>query len=207
MRCRTANLQEEIVSLHNQMFALSYDKAKKLVDNYFISRKDFWIDHLKKNNEEFIEKNADFFPYYFAMIAFKRASEQNYINIFDVDCSFNLFIQGEWTYIIPYGSYSIIENIQESDTLVHYPYFNNTDEPEEVSQENWDKRKEEWDCATNLEKFYKNRIYHDVINLKERIGFYKLLDSLYGENSSIIMDKKENNEAMKELGLEHFKGH
>lgn len=210
MRCKTENLQEEIQSLHKQMFDLAVKKSKALVDNYFIPKKDEWIEYLKKQdnpNIEFIEKNADWHPVYFCLIAHKRASHQTYRDIFDVDCSFNLFIQGEWTYINPFGPFPIIENIQESGTLVKYPYWNNTDEPEGVSREDWEKRDDEWQCTVDSEKFWKNRITHIVIGLKERVGDTELATALYGPNPFLLMDSKRNNEAMEPFGLQEFKGY
>jgi len=210
MRCKTENLQEEIESLHKQMFDLAVKKSKALVDNYFMPKKDEWVELLKKRenpNLEFIENNKDWHPVYFCMIAHKRASYQTYRDIFDVDCSFNFFIQGEWTYINPFGPMQIIENLKESGTLVHYPYWNNTDEPEGVSREDWDRRGDEWECTCDLEKFWKTRNTHIVIELKNRIGDTELAEALYGPNPFFLIDREDNNEAMERFGLEEFKGY
>lgn len=65
---------------------------------------------------------------------------------FYVELTLSLFPDpdGEYTYVIPFGSQDLIEAFLKLDGVEDFSYWNNSDEPENISPEEWERRGEVW---------------------------------------------------------------
>jgi hypothetical protein len=94
------------------------------------------------------------------MIASKRL-ESDY---FDLDCSCNLWVDGEWCYMIPYVS-RLKLNERKPLWWENYAYWNNADLPRGMSDEAWKKRGATWNRIA-LGDWDKTRLSYIALELK-----------------------------------------
>lgn len=84
---------------------------------------------------------------------------------FDIDLSLNIWLYDGDAYIIPVGEYhfwTVPEGTQE------FRYWNNTDRPEELSEEQWNYRSETWEninCGQGIADHNSRRLNHAIIDM------------------------------------------
>lgn len=95
-----------------------------------------------------------------------------------VSCGFNLWFRMGHVYAMPIGgnwALATFDRERFPDWIEDYSYWNNTDEPEHVTQEEWEERKKTWDhiCTGNGKASHNaRRLYHDVIDAKSGMGMF-----------------------------------
>lgn len=81
-------------------------------------------------------------------------------DLFDLTASFNFWIRGEYVYTIPYFE-SWLGEIDYPDWVEDYAYWNNSDRPEYISNEEWNKRRELWEEINS--NWDKGRLVHLIM--------------------------------------------
>lgn len=67
------------------------------------------------------------------------------------DCHIELYLalfpdpEGKWTYLIPYGASDLIDSFLRLEGVENFSYWNNTEGPEEIPEEEWEQRGEMWE--------------------------------------------------------------
>lgn len=87
-------------------------------------------------------------------------------------------------YCIPFGHLSnIFHKMKLPDWVKEYSYWNNVDQPDNISDKAWRKRGEVWDevCLKNVEDWDKRRLSHEIFSWKNFMTFFH-----YG----LIIEKK-----------------
>lgn len=90
---------------------------------------------------------------------------------FSFDVSYNCWVNQTHAYLILYSDNndSICKALKVPEGAIYYGYWNNTDQPDDVSDEQWEQRGKEWD------KFIDNhnlgRMCCEVINLDGKGGY------------------------------------
>jgi hypothetical protein len=82
----------------------------------------------------------------------KEAAEKPYRSVIDAECGLHFHILGKYAYLRPYSS-EWESGIEVPDWVDDYSYWNNTDQPENVSDDEWDERRETW-SKTDKEPCY-----------------------------------------------------
>lgn len=110
------------------------------------------------------------------------ASKSPYKEVFDLDCSFNLWMHKGYCYVIPYVPNTFRINWKRLPKWCKfYGYWDNTDEEEGVSIKEWKQRGKMWEEIA-LNDWDKTRLTHIVLDLKMPTlnGFQSLLKFLGG---------------------------
>ena len=110
-------------------------------------------------------------------LCYKASKGKERDPFFDLDCSLNVWLNGRKAYIIPYGEGSKYAGFQIPDFAEDYEYWDNSDRPDEVSQRQWRSRADKWENVCFVD-WNKNRLLHEVVNVKEDMGLYPLADGL-----------------------------
>lgn len=104
----------------------------------------------------------------------KRPYERS---IFDPVCGLNIWILDQNAYIIPVFTSlrGLSDKIDYPDFAFDYSYWNNTDQPENVTDEDWEKRRDTWEelCLGDTlsgSGHNSRRLYHDVISVEANGG-------------------------------------
>ncbi len=94
--------------------------------------------------------------------------------------------------------YKIISKMPE---IKYYPYWDNTDRPENVSEEDWDKRSDEWDSVLSAGKI--GSINFEIKNIDIYLPnfYHKMFDAII-ENQPSLEDRLRN--VAKDSSLEEY---
>ena len=88
----------------------------------------------------------------------------------DIDFALNIWILRKYAYIIPVGE--VRRNILLIPMYAKdYSYWNNTDEPEGISNRKWNKRRKIWDrinCGEGVHSHNARRLCHSIISMSQR---------------------------------------
>lgn len=223
LKCKTSDMQKAIDFLHEQMYSNAIARAKN-IKSIFEKEPERWYkryvetryagrEEAKEDFKLFSEECPEWIPTYYAMCLTTRSSQTRSISPFDIDCSFNMFIVGKKCLIIPYGPEKISFAKLPNDGLIEeYGYWNNTDEPEDVTMRQWKQRKKDWEVACEIDSFWKKRISHTVIELKSSIGQYEVSQSLLKWSDEkkrkymgLFSDDEKNDSVMEEFGVTKYK--
>ena len=106
-------------------------------------------DYVAEKFQEAKEQNSylepeDNFRYRFFLCVepmLENSSKSPYRSYFNIDSSFNIWINGRYAYIIPYTSFKF----DTPDYLEDYSYWNNVDMPEGISSRQWATRGKKWE--------------------------------------------------------------
>ena len=94
--------------------------------------------------------------------------------VFDIECGFNIWIHDGCAYLIPFGEAWILSPIQEPpDWVEEYHYQNSADPPEDVTPEDWARRRENWDEVC-LKDHNRRRMSHEVVAAKTSTDTFDL---------------------------------
>jgi len=104
----------------------------------------------------------------------KEASKRVEKDYYDIDCGLNIWLHGNYAYAIPIGPNWVLDNIKFPKWVEDYSYWNNTDQPDNVTDRQWNSRRDTWDkicCGHGKSDHNSRRLYHSVVDL-ERRGSY-----------------------------------
>ncbi len=90
--------------------------------------------------------------------------------MFDVDFVFNVWLNGDYAYLIPIGEH---RDLKMPEWAEDYSYWNDVDQPEDVSEEDWKAREAKWDeinCGEGVHSQNARRLCHSVIDLSMPLG-------------------------------------
>lgn len=87
-----------------------------------------------------------------------------------LDCGVNIWIYKNHAYSIPNGEQFLWKGIKYPPWVEDYAYWNNTDQPEGITQKQWDARGKVWDKVC-LDKWNDHRLWHDVISFKDPMDY------------------------------------
>lgn len=109
----------------------------------------------------------------------KEEVKSPYKSVLNINCGMNLWFYAGKVYMIPIGERFIVEELDKSlpEWLEDYSYWNNTDPPEEITDEQWRERGETWDqICTGKGRAQHNarRLYHEVIDAGTSMGSFDL---------------------------------
>lgn len=133
------------------------------------------LDLMPKVSIEGIEKQREEHPYYHkedelrlecVLDSCRYVSNQTTRFLaFDIDLILNIWLYKGDAYIIPVGEYryfNVPENTEE------FRYWNNTDKPEELSDKEWDHRREIWsniNLGQGVTSHNSRRLQHTIIDM------------------------------------------
>lgn len=106
--------------------------------------------------------------------------------LFNIDCSFNTWLYNNKAYVIPYGESWITKDFNVPEKVEDYCYWNNTDEPENVTRKQWVARGDMWEKIC-LNDWNKRRMLHEIVNIKENIGNVEIWRKMFGKDDDIGM--------------------
>lgn len=90
--------------------------------------------------------------------AYKKGSASSQRSLFAVDSGLNIWLNGEYAYIIP-----VETSLPECDWSEDYHYQDQTDRPEDISEEEWESRSKKWDEVC-LNDWNSTRLYHEIVS-------------------------------------------
>jgi hypothetical protein len=161
----------------------------RLLKKYRISDKE-----IKDTREQIFGKNIegskrfsnDDICLVWQLVQWMRASKAGMNDPLNMDCSFNLWFDNKWAYMIPYVANGMNMEKLMPKWCEFYGYWDNTDPQEGVSDKEWQKRKTVWD--ENVTDWDKTRLSHIVFEMK-----MPYLNGLRGLLRSIKRDKDWGN--------------
>jgi len=106
---------------------------------------------------------------------------------FDVDFSLNIWLRNNYAYVIPIGYYHWFD---VPPNTKDFKYFNNTDRPEGLSEEEWDFRREAWDninCGQGVSAHNSRRLQHTIIDMSGigDIDFELMMHEAIKDNNNV----------------------
>jgi hypothetical protein len=113
-------------------------------------------------------------------LAFHVSQEQKNSMVktpYDIACGITGWIKDEYAYMMFYGVH-YLDKMELPDYAKEYGYWNNTDQPDEVTDEEWDERHDTWYYF--LDNYDRYRIYHQFIdysNLNLDTELYNCINS------------------------------
>lgn len=110
------------------------------------------------------------------------ASKKGYNDIYHMDCSFNMWMDGEWAYVIPYVANGINMRKLLPKWCEYYGYWNNSDPEEGISEEEWEERGAIW-AKVATDDWNSTRFTHTTFEMKLPYmnGVANLLNALKGD--------------------------
>lgn len=91
--------------------------------------------------------------------AYTKASLNMERDFFCVDSGLNIWLNGYYAYIIPFGGAKLVQCDFEQD----YHYQNQTDKPDDIPDEEWDARERKWEEVC-LNDWNATRLYHAIVS-------------------------------------------
>lgn len=89
-----------------------------------------------------------------------------------IDCSMNVWLHKGWMYCILYGEPFLWDKFTLPAGVEDYCYWNNTDEPDNVSRRQWKAREKTWDAICLDGDWNSTRMVHEVIHASQEIGLH-----------------------------------
>jgi hypothetical protein len=109
--------------------------------------------------------------------------------LINLDCWFNLWLDGRFAYVIPCYPQCRAEKIRPPKWCEDFCYFDNVDMPKGVSQREWQKRKTKWEQLC-LEDHNRSRLSHiviEAINCGLGVGFSELEKRLFADGQVLVL--------------------
>lgn len=142
--CRSESMGRVVTKAYELLKKLDWDKfAPEVVVETEKKIKDWGITNLERQrmfrNSQMIE--------HLGRGAFRDATNKLERSLFDMESSFNIWIDETYAYLIPYGLAELPVTSYSED----FHYQNSTDKPEHISQSEWDARHDKWEqlCLNN----------------------------------------------------------
>jgi len=136
-------LRPKIEKLADEEFrAYFVRESVRRMDSYRVKKK------LKLLKED--EKPFDSFQFYMeCQDEWRKIDRESIRSTLDWSCEISLFPLAARDFLCCYFTErdSIIELIQAQPWFTEYAYYNNTDQPDDISDEEWEQRKRDWDIV------------------------------------------------------------
>jgi hypothetical protein len=87
-----------------------------------------------------------------------------------IDCGFNVWLDGETVYLIPWGPPDFYSELKLPEWAEDYSYWNNTDRPDDIPEEAWSERGNNWDRVAGYSTWDDHRMNYQVVNLDRISG-------------------------------------
>lgn len=107
----------------------------------------------------------------------QRASELKTVDPCDIDSKLNVWFHKSYAYAIPVGGQRN-DDFKTPRGVEEYPYWNNTDRPDDVSAQAWRARERTWDAVClggNQGDWNDTRLVHTVVDAKTDEGLAELV--------------------------------
>jgi hypothetical protein len=161
---RTATMEKFYGQLDDWMWCASKEEAKK--------RREAAAEKVKAKNDGVLpswwyDDDETYLRERWRMVQerIKEASVSPKRMFHDADASLNIWIDGRYAYVIPYGEVAL--HSPWPDWLEDYHYQNQTDRPEEITARQWTARKRAWDRIA-LDDWNATRLEHSLISFSKR---------------------------------------
>ncbi len=95
---------------------------------------------------------------------YRYTSNQNKTGL-NIDFSLNIWLYENHAYIIPVGDYFWFDVPKDTE---EFRYWNNTDRPEELSEDEWNYRRSMWkkiNCGEGIANHNSRRLNHSIIDM------------------------------------------
>jgi hypothetical protein len=178
------------------------DEAKKAIEQVF-------IDGFSYEKMEQAESSFNYFSNLIHEVTqqYKQVSIQWERNPFNFTVEIAIYLHDGEYYVIPYGDMyvrDVLNFLKEDENLTDFAYWNNTDKPDDKSQQEWDARGEIWhdifgwnDERIKTPPLILNIVipdnFHEIYSI---VDINELIDALKGkklldENFDIYEDDEE----------------
>lgn len=171
-------LNKVALRLEELIGAVEEKVMKDVYDKHDWSKRLSWEDYVKQRGKQVKARHVLKYSY-LASDSYERSL------LFDMDCSFNAWIHNNKVYVIPYGESWILNGFDVPEKVEDYCYYNNADQPENLTRRQWDARAKTWDkiCLDN-HGWNRSRLLHEIVNIKEGMGNVEIWRKKYGESYS-----------------------
>jgi len=91
---------------------------------------------------------------------------------FNLDCGFNLWIDGRYIYLVPIMEDWMQRGLRFPEWATDYSYWNNSDQPSNVSGKEWKARAETWDRICTGEgpsSHNARRLWFEIVDMKSPV--------------------------------------
>jgi|GEM_PF-3916480 len=132
------------------------EKAKLFLKN---------TDNWGKTTKKFLEKFEREFRTALTFEFFMEGSKKSWA-VGNLDCWANFFPKGRYYYIVPMYPKSN-KTPKYPPYVEEYGYWDNTDEPDNVTRRQWRTRAKNWEVATDDKNFHLRRLSLTIIDAKE----------------------------------------
>lgn len=129
-------------------------------------------DYLKDATPERIGVAKKHHRWYMLQSKLKAASVSSEKSTYNVDASWNLWIHDKWIYAIPYGQYK--HGAKELDFVEDFSFWNNTDAPDDVPEEEFWARGDVWEEVC-LNDWNGTRLNHVVVDFSNPSPYAAML--------------------------------
>lgn len=125
---------------------------------------------------------------------FKNQINSSRRNSYDFSASAALRFHGNWVYLIPYngdGMYKLWDFLKKDPEAwgwQEYGYWNNTDQPDEVSPQEWGRRRKIWRHLTE-DAIWRNFLVMEVLNVENWIYVSPMWDMLPNPDDDDELDE------------------
>lgn len=94
----------------------------------------------------------------------------------DPSCGLNIWLYKDSAFIVPVGPGAVLSDGPDKFSwCADYCYWNNSDQPDDISDEEWLERRATWDavnCGTGTADHNARRLWHDIVDIKTFTGRY-----------------------------------
>lgn len=111
--------------------------------------------------------------------------------IFDIECGINLWLHNGMFYAVAVTENWIADSLRKPpDWVEEYHYQNSTDKPDEVSNEEWDERRDNWEavCAGYPSNHNNRRLFFEIVAAKSEMDTFDLEFDIAGRDLQIFLD-------------------
>lgn len=186
-RCSVKKLNEFLLKFREHCFSKVQERIEVLMAAVTPEQIRKYYDDKEWNMsyEEFLTKKEKYFRFRHVFVNACEASPNHYRDlIFCFDCSLNVWLHKNKAYLIPYGETWILNDFKLPEEVEEYPYWNNSDPPENVTNKQWEARSKNWD-AVCLKNWNQSRLLHTVIDLKnDNFCLQPIADKILGKQLS-----------------------
>jgi len=193
-------LQDFIVKMDKKIMKRITGTVNSWMDSDGVVKraKEYINEKLKQHNHGKYEIKKYDILYWIWLQAIDEKNREVY-EIYDLDCSWAIRLNGKYAYLTFHGPPWILSNSKYSvkehgrisfpNYAEEYGYWDNTDEPDDVSEEEWKERRKIWikfdKAESDGNKHY--RLFYEVMRVRESLsglgGFGKLfyaMEKRYG---------------------------
>ena len=168
-----------------------FPEALKLIHNAFLEKAhESYVEFVDAVDEERLAKTHKLkigskrLQHMKMMVASKEAREMYQRSKMDfLACGFNAWFHEGMVYVIPWGMPGFTDCLLQiafvTEWMEEYGYWNSTDRPDDISEEEWNERSDTWTAVgpnDNYVRHMESRLTHVVCESKDAYGLFVLED-------------------------------